>query len=425
VTRTSGTGIVWGVEIERDIPVEEARPWLTALATTLMGTPWDDDFPKRLQRWERTWDAKRTWGLRDRGRWVATLATEPRTLVVPGNVEPLPVDALTAVTVAATHRRRGVLRAMLTDSLRAARDRGDAVSMLIAAEWPIYGRFGYAPATRCANYAYFTRRAGAAIARSGAGSVRQVDTEELAEHIAHIYDRTRRQLPGGIDRDHGWWTRRLGLDGFDAVTSWMGTWILHEGPDGPDGYVCWKPDREFELDGRLGSVKVLEFAAATADAYRDLWAYLGSLDTIDEVLVGERPIDEPARWLMADGRALTQTACNDDLWLRLLDVPAALEARRYAAPGQVVVEVVDDDADGYGAGRWELDGAPDGATCTATTRSADVTLSQRVLASAYLGDRSLRAAAFAGGVDEHSPGAVGRLDAMLTTPRPPYNGTGF
>jgi predicted acetyltransferase len=413
------------VDIEHDIPVDEAGPWLTALATTLMGAPWDDDFPKRLQRWVRTWDAERTWGLRERDRWVATLATEPRTLVVPGDVDALPVDALTGVSVAATHRRRGVLRAMLSESLAAARERGDALSMLIAAEWPIYGRFGYAPATRCANYTYFTRRGGAAITPSGIGSLRQVAPEELAEHVAGIYDRTRRQLPGGIDRDQRLWLRRLGLDGFDPLPAGIGTWILHEGLDGPDGYVCWRPDREFELDGRLGSVKVLEFAAATADAYRDLWAYLGSLDTIDEVLIGERPVDEPARWLMADGRALMQTACNDDLWLRLLDVPAALEARRYAAPGQLVLEVTDTDGDGFGAGRWLLDGAPDGARCTATTRNADVTVSQRVLASAYLGDRSLRAAAVAGGVDEHSPGALARLDAMLTTPRPPYNGTGF
>ncbi|MGH8861911.1 MAG: GNAT family N-acetyltransferase, partial [Jatrophihabitantaceae bacterium] len=342
-----------------------------------------------------------------------------------GSTNVIAADALTAVTVAATHRRRGVLTSMLSDSLREAKDAGYPVAVLIAAEWRIYGRFGYAPATRCADYVYYPRRAGAALASAGSGFVRQVSTDELAKYAEEIYDRARQLQPGGVDRKGTWWTRRLGVGGYQPIPDYRGHWLMHESDEGPDGLLCWKPDRDMSLNGTLGSIKVLDLAAATPDAYRNLWAYLSGLDVIEEIQLTDRPVDEPARWLIADGRALHQTDLIDDLWLRLLDVPAAMEARGYAAAGRLVIDVVDDDGAGYGAGRYLLDADEEGARCMVTTGSADVTLPQRMLASAYLGDMSLRALAVAGGIDEHTPGALARLDAMLATPRPPYNGTGF
>ena len=417
------------MEIVHPVPVDAAADWLTALSTTLLGNPWDDTFGLRVDRWKREWDDVRTWGVRDHGRWVGTLATEQSRLTVPGRdggTASVASDALTAVTVAATHRRRGLLTQMLTQSLQEARDRGDAVSILIAAEWQIYGRFGYAPGAWCANYSYYTRRAGAAMRPASTGFVRQVGTDELAEHAGAIYDRERALLPGGIDRAGSWWSRRLGAGGFDPIPDNRGNWIMHESDDGPDGFLCWRPAREFELNGKLGSVKVLEFAAASPTAYRNLFAYLAGLDAIEEVSLEARPTDEPARWLIKDGRALMQTELVDDLWLRILDLPATLEARGYAAPGRLVIEVVDADGAGFAAGRYELDVDEAGAAgCTPTTKSADLTVAQRTLASAYLGAQTLRALAVTDTVDEHTPHALARLDAMLATPRPPFNGTGF
>ncbi len=417
------------MEIVHPVHVDDAAGWLTAVATTLLGTPWDENFPLRLDRWTRDWDDVRTWGVRDRGRWVGTLATDASRLTIPGvdgTTTSIASDALTAVTVAATHRRRGLLTKMLTESLHEAKDRGDAVSILIAAEWRIYGRFGYAPATWAAEFSYHTRRAGAAMQPGGTGFVRQVEPDELIEHAEAIYDRERAQLPGGINRGGTWWSRRLGMNGFAPMPDNRGTWILHESDDGPDGFLGWRPGREFSLTGVLGSVKVLEFAAASPTAYRNLFAYLSGMDAIDEVLLGERPIDEPARWLIGDGRALTQTEVVDDLWLRILDVPAALEARGYAAPGRLVLEIVDAEVGGFAAGRYVLDADESGAaTCTPTSENPDLTVGQRTLASAYLGGHTVRALAVSGTVDEHAPRALARLDAMLATPRPPYNGTGF
>ena len=421
-------GIVTAVELVHPVDVAEIEPWMAQLTTALLGAPWEQDFAPRVAGRRREWRPGRAWGARDRGRWIATLATEERTLTVPagpGGTALLTVDALTAVSVAATHRRRGLLRSMIGSSLAAAVERGDAVSILIAAEWPIYGRFGYAPATRSATYTLHTRRPGATLSADPAGSVRQVEPAELARHAGAVFERSRRRWPGQVDRAGSWWSRRLGTDGFPALSTGHATWVLHEGEDGPDGLLGWRVTRDFDGTGELGAVDVVDLAAGSDRAYRNLWAYLCGLDVISEVTLSGRPVEEPVRWLLPDGRALHQRFTGDDVWLRLLDVPAALSARGYGVAGRLVLEVVDPDAGGFAAGRYLLCVDPDGARCTRTDAAAELRVPQRALAAAYLGDHSLRALAVAGGVDEFAPGALDRADAMFATPVRPWNATEF
>lgn len=413
-------------ELVNPVPVEEARPWVAALATTLLGDPYDDEFGRRVARWASNWIAERTWGVRASGRWVGTLATEPRMITVPGpdgGTAELAVDALTGVTVGVTHRRRGLLTRMITESLTAAKERGDAASVLIAAEWPIYGRFGYAPATDDATYTYYSRHPSAAVAPSGTGTVRQVDPAELGEHAHGIFAASRRRRVGQIDRHELWWRRSLGLDGFETIGK-TPHYYLREGADGPDGLLAWRTTHDFELDGSLGAALVEDLVAATDDAYRDLWALLSGLDVIGKIRLPDRPVDEQVRWLLPDGRALKRTYSGDHTWLRLLDVPAALSARRYSAPGQLVLDVVGD-VMGFADGRvlLEADGAD--ATCGPTASGADLRLSHRALAAAYLGGRSLRQLAIGGGVEELRAGAIARADAMFGTGLAPWNATGF
>lgn len=411
-------------ELVNPVPVDEARDWVAALATTFLGDVHDDDFPRRVERWRRGWDPDRVWGYRDRGRWVATLHTHTRTLTVPawcGGTNELTVDALTAVTVAGTHRRRGLLTAMLERSLQSAKDRGDPLSMLVAAEWPIYGRFGYAPAVFGANYTYWPRRPLATLPAPPAGSLRSADAAELGDIAPAVFDTARRRHPGQVDRPRWWWDRELGLDGYEPIGK-RPTWIVHDGPDGPDGLLAWRATRDFDLD-RSGAIEVVHFAAATDAAYRDLWAYLGGIDIIDEVKLTDRPVDEPVRWLLRDGRAVQLTDAFDYVWLRLLDVPAALAARGYAVPGRVVLEVVDDDLGGYGAGRYVLDVADGTAHCAVTDRPAELRVSQRALAACYLGGVRLRG--LPEGVQELASGALARADLMFSVPVAPVNQTGF
>jgi predicted acetyltransferase len=414
--------------VERVHPVshEDSRAWVAALATTLLGTPYDDDFPRRVDRWTRDWDPDRTWAYRDSGRLVATLATEQRTLTVPGpdgGTRDVETDALTGVTVAATHRRQGLLTTMIGESLRAAKERGDALAILIAAEWPIYGRYGYAPAAFGAEYVYHSKRPNAALPAAPPGSLRQVEADEVGKIAPDMFDIARRRRPGQVDRRGLAWNRRLSLDGFEPIGK-QPNLILHEGPDGPDGLLAWRVTRDFELNGDLGAVEVTDFVDTSEAAYRDMWAYLAAIDVVGEVKLTDRPVDEPIRWLLRDARALQLTSTYDFLWLRLLDVPAALSARSYAVPGRLVLDVRDDSLGGYGTGRFVLEADGADATCVATDEPADLVVSQRALAACYLGGNRLRNVAIQG-VEEVTPGALTRADLMFSVPLAPLNQTGF
>ncbi|MEO8889641.1 MAG: GNAT family N-acetyltransferase [Jatrophihabitantaceae bacterium] len=415
-------------ELVNPVPVEDVPGWLRALSTTLLGDPYDENFPRRVAYWQRDWPADRVWGARSGDRYVATLATLPRAITVPGpdnTTNELVADALTTVSVAATHRRRGLLTQMITQSLAAAKDRGDPISILIAAEWPIYGRFGYAPATRDANYTYFPRAATAKVTPSGTGSMRQVEAEEFGRLGAAMFDAARRLRSGQVDRPGDWWAYRYGFDGYLAPREGkLPHHLVREGADGVDGLVAWTVTRDFGLDGSLGQIAVPVLVAADEDAYRDLWSYLSSLDLIGEIKLYDRPVDEPVRWLLPDGRALRQTYSGDHTWLRLLDVPVALAARSYAVPGRLIIEVVGDPL-GYADGRYRLEADSGGATCERATEPADLRLSARALAASYLGGHALRQLAAGGGVEELSAGAVARADSMFASALQPWNATGF
>lgn len=405
------------------VPVEDARGWVNNLATALLNAS-GDELELWLENFERNWHADRSWGYRDNGRWVATLATQPRVITVPGpggGTRDVEVDALTGVSVAATHRRRGLLTSMITESLRTAKERGEPFSMLVAAEWPIYGRFGYAPAVNGAAYRYHPRRPNAALPAAPPGSTRQVEPDEVAAVARPIFETARRRRPGQVDRRDPWWTRRLGLDGYQPSKKHR-TWVLHDGPDGPDGILCTHVTRDFGLGGNLGALEVDEFVAASDAAYRDLWAYLGGIDVIDEITLNDRPVDEPARWLMVDGRALATTEIYDFVWVRLLDVPASLAARSYAVPGRIVLDVIDEGLGGYATGRYVLEADQDVTRCEPTSESAELRIDQRALAACYLGGHRLAAVR---GVEELRAGALHRADVMFSVPLAPWNQTGF
>ena len=307
---------------------------MSAMALTFLEDPSAEAHPGSDEFHRRVWEPHRRWGARSRGRWVGTLATRPTTLTVPGvedDALEVPADALTMVTVSATHRRRGIMTAMLGRSLAEGKERGDAVGILFAAEWPIYGRFGYAPATLSANYSLDPRNRGAGIQPLDTGSVYGIEPDELGKHAPDIYAAARRRRAGNIERPPQWWHRFLGLEGLTVqkVHGRQPNLFAHDGPAGPDGFVAWVATSGFDPGSRLGAIEVVDLCAATDEAYRALWAYLMSIDLVSEIVLPGRPVDEPVRWLMRDGRALEQIHTGDAVWLRLLDVPAALSARRY------------------------------------------------------------------------------------------------
>jgi predicted acetyltransferase len=406
------------VDIVHPVPVEEVPAWAETLSIAFLDDPSDEPSQRFTARMQRDWLPDRFWGARAGGRWVGTLGAWPRTLTVPGG-DTVPADALTMVSVAGTHRRRGLLTRMLTESLSAAHQRGDAVSILWAAEWPIYGRFGYAPATINASYTLHPRAPGGRL-DGGGGELRRVDADEFGALAPEIFARAARQRAGNIDRPQQWWSGTLGLDAYPEprFDGKRPTHVVHQGPDGPDGYVTWT--------AQDSAVDVVDLCAATDSAYRGLWGYVSSLDLVERVTLRRRPVDEPVRWLLPDGRSLEQHETVDGIWVRLLDLPAALGARRYSVADRLVLDVVDDDTGGFAAGRYVLEGGPDGAKClSSTVDSANLRVHHRALAAAYLGGYSLQAQMITGRVEELTPGALRRADAMFATSLAPWCATGF
>jgi predicted acetyltransferase len=197
---------------------------------------------------------------------------------------------------------------------------------------------------------------------------------------------------------------------------------MHYGPDGTiDGAAIYR----FDLTGS-GTVQVDWFEASSADAYAALWMLLADLDLTKRLVAAKRPVDEPLRWQLADPRALRVTRTADDLWIRLVDVGGALAARTYQVPGSLVLEVTDSFCR-WNTGRWQLDGGPDGASCSraAADATAELALDAATLGSLYLGGTSPGPLARAGLIHELVPGALNRATAMLAQPDAPFNPLGF
>lgn len=165
--------------------------------------------------------------------------------------------------------------------------------------------------------------------------------------------------------------------------------------------------------------------AAGHEAYRDLWSYLTAIDGIDQVRLGGRPVEEPVRWLLENPRALVESRRVDFLWVRVLDVPAALRARRYPVSGELVLEVGDPHPHGFAAGRYRLSAGDEGAECEPTDAEPDVWIEQRALASILLGGFRLAELAPAGMAQERRTGGLSRADLLFSWARVPWNATWF
>ncbi|MDF3292771.1 GNAT family N-acetyltransferase [Streptomyces silvisoli] len=361
----------------------------------------------------------RTQGAFDDGRCVATFRTMPRELTVPGGGT-VPADAVTNVSVTATHRRRGLLSAMMANGLAAAKERGDAVSILIAAEYPIYGRFGYGPATWVTDWTVEIPRARLGLPQLPDGArVDLVDGAEVRKVGPELHERTRRLTPGAINRTDGFWKQYTG----EALLPWN-SWtepfhaVYRNATGQVDGLLTYSVADVW--DGKLPqcTVTVRKLIATNPEAEGALWRYAMSVDWVVRLDSGSRAPDDLLPLLLGDPRAARITSHADFMWLRMLDVPAALEARGYAGTGELVLEVRD--ADGYADGRWRLTASPEGAQVLATTAEPDLTLDVGELGALYLGDESAVRLAALGRVEERRPGAAARADALLRTPRRPW-----
>jgi predicted acetyltransferase len=401
----------------RTLKASEIDGWMRCMATGFLSHPVDGEGAYRLG----DMDLRRTWGAFDGAHVVGTLRSFATPLTLPGPTE-VTSAALTNVTVAPTHRRRGLLTEMITNDLRASADRGEPLGILIASEYPIYGRFGYGAAVDAATYT--VDLATARFRRESVGRVELVDLPTLRRQAPPVYERYRTTQPGAIGRDDRWWDRSLYQVEVPGATPVKGYQAVYRAPDGAvEGYLRYTASQEWDHMRPKGTLTIVELVATTPDAYLGLWRYCCDVDLVTRVTAGDRSIDEPLVWFLRDGRSVRQKGTFDFLWVRILDVCASLSARRYATEDRLVLEVTD--TLGIAHGRFLLDGGPDGATCTATDATADLTLPVDTLGSVFLGGVSFLALADAGRLDEHAAGAVVRADTMFRSSVTPWCSTWF
>ncbi len=358
----------------------------------------------------------RTLAVFDRDELIATLAVHGLTMSVPGNE--VAVGGVSNVAVRADYRRRGLMTSMMTAALRDIQERGEAVSALWPSEAPIYGRFGYGLATRHARLS-IDGPAGTA-GSAFPGEIRLLPDASAAD--AALLDRIYRSWyaarPGSIVRSAERWRQRLAPreDAHGGTTDVV--CLLHRDGDEVDGYALYMARPEWS-QGHLpkGTTVVLEVCVRTARALAALWNHLLSVDMMATTVAPIIPVDDPGIWTLRDSRQW-QTQLTDNLWIRLLDVPAALRARTYARDLDVVLDVHDDLLPGN-AGRYRLSGGATGASCDPTTASADLRVTAAQLGASYLGGTSLASFALTDGLEEKRRGALHEAATALSAPVAP------
>jgi predicted acetyltransferase len=371
----------------------------------------------------QNWDLDRLWSAFDGDRIVSTFRSWATEITVPGSAR-LPATAIASVSVAPDYRRRGILRRMMAAEHEAARDRGEVAALLYAAEYPIYGRFGYGPA--CLEATWSLDAATARFHGEPSGSVEIVRPDEaIRDTIIGVFEAWRARQPGEIQRLAYRWDYALGLRTSAGDKQWRGFVALHRNATGTvDGYARYLPEEKWENRQPRSTIDVNELHALDAAAHADLWRFLAGIDWVATVKATRRHPSEPLPWMLVNGRSASLVESGDGLWVRLLDVRRALEARTYERPGRLVLEVIEGDSVD-GRARFALDAGPDGATCRPTDRPADLTLNVASLGAAYLGGSPLRDAVRAFGVDEHRAGALAEADALFRTREQPWCSTFF
>jgi predicted acetyltransferase len=400
-----------------DIPIRVGDPGDWDAIWKLMGQVFHDSPSSDAAELDRAvFEPARALVIEDDGVIVGHAAAYTREFTVPGAV--IPAAHVSLVGVLPTHRRRGLLTRMMHRQLREIAAAGrEPIAVLWASETKIYSRFGYGQAAQRLRMDIATSevRLPDAPAR---GRLRLVEPDAARKEFASVYERLRPARVGWSSRNEAWWSYVLAdiPSHREGATPLYG--VVYETADGPAGYALWRTKDNWNPYGPDGQVQVRHLAAADPDAYLALWRFLFSIDLTRHVAVQCAALDEPLQYLVDEPRRLG-ASIGDGLWIRLTDVPAALTARRYATPLDVVLDVTDPLLE-TNTGRWRLSADGTGAaTCTRTDSPADLACTVLELGRVYLGAVSLAALAAAGKVTELTPGTLHRATASFGWHRQP------
>jgi predicted acetyltransferase len=372
--------------------------------------------PERLERTRKLSEFDTRIAALDGEDIVGTAGAYALDMSTPGGGR-VPTAALTTVAVLPTHRRQGILTALMRRHLDLARARGQAACALWASEGPIYRRFGYGIASFAGDVTIDRERTQFADPSPVPMRARFVDEARARETFPAIWERAQAEISGMLSRSPAWWdVRRLS----DPEWARGGNGPLHrvliEVDGKPEGYALYRIRPGWDRAAPVGVLVVVEAIGASRVGTRAVWRHLFDIDLMTRIEAARLPFDHPLFFLLADPRRLRYSA-YDALWVRLVDVEAALAARAYGARDSIVL-AIEDPFCPWNAGGYRVDGGERRAT--RTNDAPDLRLAVDALGSAYLGGVSFAQLLDAGRVEERVPGAVARADALFRAARAPW-----
>ncbi|MFZ3497637.1 GNAT family N-acetyltransferase [Streptomyces sp. 5.8] len=401
----------------RVLQADEWDVWYDQLELAFGGVP---ESPEERELYRSLTETERSLGVWDGGTCVGTAGAFSFRLSVPGGAL-VPAAGVTMVGVSPTHRRRGVLSSLMRRQLDEVRAGGEPIAVLTASDPAIYGRFGYGTAAYSMSVEIDKTRVRLSVPPGTDGvRLRLVDPRKALADCERVYAALVAGRPGMPARQPGWELQAL----LDPEATRNGAsplkCVVAERADGEVvGYARYRVKPEWDLTGSDGRVDVADLDALDPAAYAALWRYVCSIDLTWTVRAVKRPADDALLHLVTDVRR-TQVRLRDSLHVRLVDLPAALAARAYGAPLDVVLEVEDAFCP-WNAGRWRLAVGADGAAvCTRTEDPADLELTVRELGAAYLGGVALNTLAAAGLVRELRAGSLARASRRDVAPWLPH-----
>jgi predicted acetyltransferase len=366
------------------------------------------------ERWLNNFEVGRMHAAFDDGAIVAGAGAFSFGMTVPGGAS-VPTAGVTIVGVLPTHRRRGILRSMMRAQLDDVHERGEPLAALFASEETIYGRYGYGLASL--NVQFDVDKAHSAF-RPGVettGRVRLVDATTAAAQMPAVYEAVRSVTPGMMERPPSWWEHRMLAD---PVAFRFGGGPKHLAVLDVDGearaYAIYRLNVAFGDLGPETTLRTIEVIAADPAATASIWRYLLDVDWTKTVSARLQPLDHPLLLLLARPNFATPTI-SDGLWVRLVDLQAALSARTYADDRPIVFEVRDEFCP-WNEGRWKLEGGE----ASRTDDAADIALDVAELGSVYLGGFTFRDLQRAGRIEELREGAVYGADVIFRTDAAPW-----
>lgn len=387
----------------------------TAVSRGFGNHPPTDDHSR--DRWTRFFKVANSVGAWDGDEIVGTSGSFKADTTVPGGSK-LPAALVTIVTVAATHRRRGILTNMMSRLLEGAHERGEPIATLWASESVIYGRFGYGMAGQHYDVNINSGEAEFAHLPEIRGTVRYADRKRIREAGPDIWQRAAANRPGMPEREEGKWQSDHPLPEDESKPEKRSFYAVYEEDGRTDGYVQYTTERK-PGGGDSNDLKIHDMIAATDAAHAALWRFILSIDLIDEVRYETMPFDDPLWWMLADPRQLKRQP-YDAIWLRILDVERTLAARTYSNELDIVIGVEDDFCP-WVAGNYRLTVDLSGkAECVRTDDVPDVIVPAATLGTCYFGNAKFADLARAGRATEKTEGALLAADRAFASEKQPW-----